>query len=130
MLFHFNLSPAMYDAYFQRTQKSQTRENVIPTADRLLNHNLSFKRQFIDGASKNTENDVSRCPEKHFVLRSTPQGNMSLGRRGHKNQVHLDSQRFTGDSQPCNSSWKCQHKNKTGKKIFAFQGYLTNTEIQ
>jgi len=27
----------MYDAYFQKTQKSQTRENVIPTADRLLN---------------------------------------------------------------------------------------------
>jgi len=47
-----------------------------------------------------------------------------------QNQVHLDSQRFTGDSQPWNSSWKCQHKNKTGKKIFAFQGYLTNTEIQ
>ena len=39
-----------------------------------------IKRQFIDGASKNTENDVSQCPEKHFVLRSTSQGNMFLGR--------------------------------------------------
>ena len=37
MLFHFILFPAMYDAYFQKTQKSQTRENVIPTADNLSN---------------------------------------------------------------------------------------------
>jgi len=48
MLFHFNLSPAMYDAYFQRTQKSQTRENVIPTADRLLINHYSNPQQGLE----------------------------------------------------------------------------------
>ena len=61
---------------------------------------LDVKRQFIDGESKYTENDVLQSPEKHFVLHSTPQGNMSLGHQGHKKQVHLGSQCFTSNSQP------------------------------